>query len=76
MEAKLRSIFAEALDIDPDRIDDSLSPETNKNWDSFGTVQLVSAVEEKFDVTFDMDELTQFTSFGAVKELLKRHGNA
>ena len=72
MDAELRAIFAQILKLEPDEVDDGLSPRTNENWDSFGTVELVSAVEERFSVQLEIAELAEFTSFGAVKRLLEK----
>ena len=65
--AKIEKIFQEVF-VDPQlRIDESDSPDTLADWDSFTNIQLLAAIEETFGIKFTTDEASGIHS---VSELL------
>ncbi len=48
-----------------------LSPEDVVGWDSLGHVQLMAAVEEEFDVMFDLKVVMRFSNLGAILDAVK-----
>ena len=42
-------------------------------WDSVGHMGLIAALEEAFDVEFDIDDIIDFSSFETGKEILKKY---
>jgi acyl carrier protein len=70
MENELRGIFSDVLGIDRSEISDETSPENTTTWDSLAMVNLITAIEEFFQIALDFDELVNFSSFGAVKNML------
>lgn len=66
--AKMQGIFRDIFD------DESLviTPETTAKdvdgWDSLEHINLVSAVEEEFDIDFEMGEITEFKKVGDMIE--------
>lgn len=42
-------------------------------WDSVGHMQLIAALEDNFDIMFDTDDIIDFNSYQAGKELLKKY---
>lgn len=42
------------------------SVETVESWDSVAMATLITAVEEEFDVEFDVDSLSNLTSFESI----------
>lgn len=75
-EHQLRAVFAEVLNIDAGTITAEMSPDTVSGWDSFAMVSLVAAIEQKFAITFDFQELIEITTFGSVLEILSRKTEA
>ena len=53
MVSKLREIVANALDIEPDELDDSASQKNTSGWDSFALMTMVAGLEEEFKITDD-----------------------
>jgi len=49
--------------------------ETLKGWDSISMVNLISVLEEEFQVSFDLDDIERFTSFDKVRAYLQQNGN-
>ena len=41
-------------------------------WDSLGHIMLIQAIEEKFNITFDLDELLEFNKVGDIVEAVKK----
>ena len=50
----------------------SASVDTDAAWDSVAMATLVTAVEEEFAVEFDVDSLSNLTSFQSILDYLKQ----
>jgi len=44
-----------------------------KEWDSVGHMNLISTIEEKFDIQMQIDDIIDFSSFKKGKTILKRY---
>ena len=42
-------------------------------WDSVGHMSMVGALEEVFDITFEMDDIIDFSSYEKGKEIMKKY---
>jgi acyl carrier protein len=54
--------------VDPATVDDDYSTETVTSWDSVHHLQLLLAIEDEFDLRFDVEEIADLTSFGAIRQ--------
>lgn len=72
-EQKLIGLLARVLNIEPDSISDSTSPENTASWDSFNALLLVSELETEFNVQFTMDEIYAVKCVKDIREALKQH---
>ena len=70
---KLKEAFVEGLEISMEEVE-SATMESVDKWDSIGQMSLVAIIEDTFGIEFEPDEVMQFTSFEAGKEILKNHG--
>lgn len=70
---KLKEAFVEGLEISIEEVE-SATMESVDKWDSIGQMSLVAIIEDAFGIEFEPDEVMQFTSFEAGKEILKNHG--
>jgi acyl carrier protein len=52
------------------------SADTIPSWDSVRHLTLITAIEERFNVTFDADQLMELTSVAAILEALRKSGHA
>ena len=43
-------------------------------WDSIGHISLISALEEKYDISFETDDVIDFSSFKKGIEILNKYG--
>ena len=69
---KLKEAFVEGLEIPMEEVE-AATMESVAKWDSIGQMSLVAIIEDAFGIEFEPDEVMQFTSFEAGKEILKDH---
>ncbi len=69
---KLKKAFVEGLEIPMEEVETATMEGVDK-WDSIGQMSLVAIIEDAFDIEFEPDEVMQFTSFEAGKEILQNH---
>lgn len=69
---KLKDAFVEGLEIPMEEVEAATMESVDK-WDSIGQMSLVAIIEDAFGIEFEPDEVMQFTSFEAGKEILKNH---
>jgi acyl carrier protein len=70
---KLKEAFVEGLEIPMEEVETATMESVDK-WDSIGQMSLVAIIEDAFGIEFEPEEVMQFTSFEAGKEILKNHG--
>jgi acyl carrier protein len=68
--------FADALGVDPGVVGDDLAYTTNSKWDSTAHMELISLLEETFNVSFEMDDIIDMSSFSKAISILKKYGVA
>jgi acyl carrier protein len=57
-------------------IADSMSFDDIPGWDSIGHMNLVTELESRFGISFDMDEIVGLDSVGAVRAVVARKSAA
>lgn len=71
---KLYELFAEALGVNLNRIDENLEYDSVSEWDSVSHMALVASLEETFRVNFDTEDIINLSSILKTKEILIKHG--
>ena len=69
---QVRNIASDIFGIPATKITPESSPETIENWDSMQHLNLVLAVEEKFGVQLEPEDIEQMKSIGAVAKLVEK----
>lgn len=69
---RVRSVASDIFGIPADKITAESSPESIENWDSMQHLNLVLAIEEKFGVQFDPEDIEEMKNIGAVAKLVDR----
>ena len=69
---RVQSVASDIFGIPADRITAESSPETIDNWDSMQHLNLVLAIEEKFGVQLDPEDIEQMKNIGAVAALVEK----
>lgn len=67
---KLRTVFADALDLDGEVDVENLKYREIEAWDSVGHMALVAAIEDEFDVEFDTDQVIDMSSFKVAVDMV------
>lgn len=68
---KYNQIFTEVFGVDTSVLNDDFSKDTVDQWDSVHQLNLVVIAEEAFDIMLDPEDIMNFTSYRAGKEILK-----
>ncbi len=70
---KYDNAFAEALSIDISEVNDSLEYRGIDEWDSIGHIELVSKLEEAFDIALDTSDIVDLSSYKKGIEILAKY---
>jgi acyl carrier protein len=71
MSDTLIQLFAEVLHVDPAQLNEDSSPENVKQWDSLAAMDLVAAIEEKFNVRLSTKEIMKMSTIGRARKTLQ-----
>ena len=69
---QVRNVASDIFGIPAGKITAESSPETIENWDSMQHLNLVLAIEEKFGVQFEPEDIEQMKNIGAVAALVEK----
>jgi acyl carrier protein len=73
-EQQLKEIFASALGVPLDKVNDTLETSNTSEWDSVGHIELITAIEEGFSIELEDDDLFAMNSYLMAKEILVKYG--
>lgn len=74
MDEKVKQIMAVLFEINPDEITFESSSDTIENWDSLRHMNLVTALEEEFDIRLSDENIIEMLNYQLVLEVLKENG--
>jgi acyl carrier protein len=63
----------ECFSVDKTKLKKNLEYNSISQWDSVGHMSMIAALEEAFDVVFEMDDIIDFSSYNTGKEILKKY---
>jgi acyl carrier protein len=67
-----KEVFMESFDI-KEEILANLEYQSIETWDSVGHMVLIAALEEKFDIMIEMDDIIDFSGFEKGKTILAKY---
>jgi acyl carrier protein len=67
-----KEVFMQSFDIKEDALD-ALEYQGVETWDSVGHMVLIAALEEKFDIMIEMDDIIDFSGFEKGKTILVKY---
>ena len=76
MRTALKEIFTRELGLKPDDFQDDLTYNSIPEWDSASHMSMILAVEEKFDLALESDDIVSMTSVGKILTILESKGVA
>ena len=71
---KYNAIFTEVFGVTVDQLGDNYSKETVSEWDSVHQLNIITLLEETFDLFLDPEDIMACTSYNAGKEILLKQG--
>ena len=74
MEQRLKQIISSLLQIPENEIINESSMENVENWDSLKHIELLTYIEEKFDIKLETEEMIQMTNYEEIKRILRKKG--
>ncbi len=67
---KLNEVFQNIFDDEDIMVDDATTADDIEDWDSLEHINLVVAIEKKFRVKFDMDEVSKMKNVGEMMDII------
>ena len=72
IKASVKSVMAEVFEIDEATIQDDASQKTVSEWDSLQHLNLMVELEDKFDVSFEPEEIGDMTTLAKIVETIEK----
>lgn len=70
----MEQLIAEIFGIAADTVRDELAFDGIASWDSLSHMQLITALEDRYQIQFTGDEIADMRSVGAARAALRAHG--
>ena len=70
---KYEKVFMDSFSISKAKLKKDLKYNTIPQWDSVGHMSMNAALEDAFNITFEMDDIIDFSSYKPGKEILKKY---
>ena len=70
---KYKDIFIKSLSIDSKDFSEKLEYNEIPEWDSIGHMTLISGLEDGFDISFETDDIVDFSSYKKGAEILSKY---
>ena len=67
---KYSKVFIKTFSVDKSKLN-KLKNQSVPKWDSVGHMSMIAKLEETFNITFEMDDIIDFSSFSEGKKFLK-----
>ena len=66
----IKEILADVLELSKEQIDETITMENVDTWDSLRHMEIMLAIEGKFGIQFEPDELVDMTTYSDIKTLV------
>ena len=70
---KYQDIFCKSLSIEVSKFDENVKYNEIPEWDSIGHMTFIAALEEEYKISFETDDIVDFSSFKKGIEILKKY---
>ena len=67
---ELENLLIDLLKCSKDDLKDENGPDNIPNWDSITHMEMVSKIEDNFNIEFDVDEINEMETIGVIKKTL------
>ena len=66
-------IFCEALGVPESDVSDETAYDSFETWDSLKHLQIVSEIEEEFDIDIEMDDVIAMDTFKKISKIVEKY---
>jgi acyl carrier protein len=71
---KLNKILKDVFSIkNIGEIEDNFGPDEIEDWDSLSHIELVTELEEKFEISLAVEDVSRMYTIGDIKKILKKY---
>ena len=70
---KYNQAFSISFSIDVDSVNSELKYESIPEWDSIGHMGLIAELEDTFEISMEMDDIIDFSSYNKGIEIMKKY---
>ncbi len=74
MSDRLLDAFAQGLRLPVDQLSDETSPSNTPQWDSLAAMEMVTMLEDVFDVRLKTSEIMKMRSIALARKVLRAKG--
>ena len=67
---RLNEVFREVFDDETIVVTDETTAEDIEDWDSLEHINLINAVEDEFDIKFEMGQIVSMTNVGEMVDVI------
>ena len=68
-----KKVFVDSLSLNNSKNIEELEYNIVPEWDSIGHMSLIAALEEKYKISLETDDIVDFSSFKKGIQILKKH---
>lgn len=70
---KYDQIFMDCFSIDESKLNEKFVYNCIPEWDSIGHMQMIAAIEDRFDIMMETDDIIDFSSYTKGMEILAKY---
>ena len=70
---KYDNVFIKTFSLSKEKLKKDIKYNSIKQWDSVGHMSMIGALEDAFKITFEMDDIIDFSSYEFGKKILKKY---
>ena len=67
-------IISDTFQISTKKINNESGPDDIEMWDSLGQLSLILAIEQKYKITLEIDEIFEIMNVGDIYKILEKRG--
>ena len=71
MEEKVKQIISDLFSVEKNEINPKFGTTDCDEWDSFGHLNLITALEEEFDILIDENQISDMQNFELIMLIIK-----
>ena len=76
MKNKIFKIMKALLEVNDESMLQTLTVDNCAKWDSLKHLELITSLENKFNVVFELDEVINMTNFSSICDIIEKKNNA